>query len=113
VVAFDQEGRPSFNTLQNYGSAAAPVVFYVFDLLVFARRDLRGETLDARRALLKKVLLKLITPVRYFALKLPSSIDGSSLPFGMPKRTWKSSDRQHESADGETEVSFPIGARDR
>jgi bifunctional non-homologous end joining protein LigD len=29
VVAFDQEGRPSFNALQNYGSAPAPVVYYV------------------------------------------------------------------------------------
>ena len=27
VVAFDQEGRPSFNALQNYGSAPAPVVY--------------------------------------------------------------------------------------
>ena len=34
IVAFDHEGRPSFNALQNYGSAPAPVVFYVFDVLV-------------------------------------------------------------------------------
>jgi bifunctional non-homologous end joining protein LigD len=34
VVAFDQEGRPSFNALQNYGSAPAPVVYYVFDVMV-------------------------------------------------------------------------------
>jgi bifunctional non-homologous end joining protein LigD len=26
VVAFDSEGKPSFNALQNYGSAPAPVV---------------------------------------------------------------------------------------
>jgi bifunctional non-homologous end joining protein LigD len=26
VVAFDQEGRPSFNALQNYASASAPVI---------------------------------------------------------------------------------------
>ena len=38
VVAFDQEGRPSFNALQNYGSAPGPVVYYVFDVMV-----LRGE----------------------------------------------------------------------
>ena len=36
VVAFDQEGRPSFNALQNYGSAAGPVVYYVFDVMVLA-----------------------------------------------------------------------------
>ena len=29
VVAFDEEGRPSFNALQNYGSSPAPVVYYV------------------------------------------------------------------------------------
>ena len=27
IVAFDQDGRPSFNALQNYGSAPAPVVY--------------------------------------------------------------------------------------
>ena len=36
VVAFDQEGRPSFNALQNYGSAPAPVVYYVFDVMALA-----------------------------------------------------------------------------
>lgn len=68
VVAFDEEGRPSFNALQNYGTGAAPVVFYVFDLLVLAGRDQRGEMLDTRRALLeKKVLPTLTEPVRYLA----------------------------------------------
>jgi len=33
IVAFDEEGRPSFNALQNYGSAPAPVVYYVFALV--------------------------------------------------------------------------------
>jgi bifunctional non-homologous end joining protein LigD len=38
VVAFDEEGRPSFNALQNFGSAAAPVVYYAFDVMVLAGR---------------------------------------------------------------------------
>jgi DNA ligase D-like protein (predicted ligase) len=68
IVAFDQEGRPSFNALQNYGSAAAPVVYYVFDVLVLAGQDLRREPLQKRRELLeKKVLPKLPEPVRYSA----------------------------------------------
>ena len=46
VVAFDQEGRPSFNALQNYGSAPAPVVYYVFDVLVLSGQDLRREPLQ-------------------------------------------------------------------
>src|ERR1700730_8713634 len=49
VVALDEEGRPSFNILQNYGSSAAPVVFFVFDVLVLAGRDVMKEPLSARR----------------------------------------------------------------
>ena len=68
IVAFDSEGRPSFNALQNYRSAPAPVVFYVFDVLVLSGTDLRRVPLQKRRELLeKKVLPKLPEPVRYSA----------------------------------------------
>jgi DNA ligase D-like protein (predicted ligase) len=68
IVAFDQEGRPSFNALQNYGSAPAPVVYYVFDVLVLGGRDLRRQPLQKRRELLeKRVLPRLPEPVRYSA----------------------------------------------
>src|SRR5687768_14962079 len=43
IVAFDEEGRPSFNALQNYGSAPAPVVYYVFDVPVLSGQDMRRE----------------------------------------------------------------------
>src|SRR4051794_2354024 len=79
VVAFDQEGRPSFNALQNYGSAPAPVVYFVFDVLVLAGQDLRREPLQKRRELLEQKLLpKLPEPVRYSApldAELPVLID--------------------------------------
>src|SRR5215207_4008327 len=66
VVAFDADGRPSFNVLQNYGSAPAPVVFYVFDLLVLAGTSVMTEPFTRRQALLeRKVLPKLKEPVRY------------------------------------------------
>jgi DNA ligase D-like protein (predicted ligase) len=66
VVAFDADGKPSFSVLQNCGSASGPVVFYVFDVLVLAGRDLRREALDARREVLeKKVLPLLAEPARY------------------------------------------------
>lgn len=66
VVALDHEGRPSFNVLQNYGSSNAPIFYYIFDLLVLNGRDVKGETLDARRELLEsKVLTKLTEPIRY------------------------------------------------
>ena len=68
IVAFDDEGRPSFNVLQNYGSARAPVVYYVFDVMVLAGENVMREPLHARRELLeKKVLPKLREPVRYSA----------------------------------------------
>ena len=66
VVALDEAGKPSFNKLQNFGSSAAPVFYFVFDLLVLAGRDVMGEPLATRRALLeKRILPKLADPVRY------------------------------------------------
>jgi bifunctional non-homologous end joining protein LigD len=66
VVAFDDAGRPSFNTLQNFGSSTIPIFYYVFDLLILRGRDLRFEALERRRELLKtKVLSKLHEPIRY------------------------------------------------
>ena len=68
VVAFDQEGRPSFNALQNYGLAPAPVAYFVFDVRVLAGQNVMREPLHKRRELLEnKVLPKLAEPVRYFA----------------------------------------------
>ena len=79
VVAFDADGRPSFNALQNYGSSPAPVVFYVFDLMLLGGVDVRRRTLDERRALLeRKVLPKLAEPVRHsppLAAPLPVLIE--------------------------------------
>jgi ATP-dependent DNA ligase len=68
VVAFDQEGRPSFNALQNYASASAPVMYYVFDVMVLAGKNVMSEPLQKRRELLQKKLLpKLAEPIRYSA----------------------------------------------
>lgn len=64
VVALDGEGRPSFNLLQNYGSGTAHLVYYVFDVLVLAGKDVMREPLEARRALLeKRVLPRLDEPI--------------------------------------------------
>ena len=74
IVAFDPRGRPSFNALQNYGSAPAPVVYYVFDVMVLAGQDLMREPLQKRRELLeKKVVPKLREPVRYSLRSMPIS----------------------------------------
>lgn len=66
VVALDADGKPSFNMLQNYGSATAPLFFFVFDLLVLNGKDVMAEPLMKRRELLeKRILPKLSEPVRY------------------------------------------------
>jgi len=66
VVALDNDGKPSFNTLQNYGSAGAPLHFYIFDLLILEGRDVMGEPLVRRRELLEEhVLPNLAEPIRY------------------------------------------------
>jgi DNA ligase D-like protein (predicted ligase) len=66
VVALDRDGKPSFNTLQNYGSSGAPLHFYIFDLLILKGRDVMGEPLVKRRELLEEnILPKLAEPIRY------------------------------------------------
>lgn len=68
VVALDDEGRPSFNTLQNLHSSKSPVLFFVFDVMVVAGRDVMREPFAVRRRLLeKKILPTLAEPVRYAA----------------------------------------------
>jgi len=68
IVALDESGRPSFNVLQNYGTAKAPVFYYVFDVLILKGQDLQGETLADRRAALAKLFRALKEPVRESSL---------------------------------------------
>ena len=73
VVALDSEGRPSFNTLQNYGSAGATLHFFFFDVLILTGKDVMREPLIKRRALLgRHVLSYLGEPIRYSPI-----LDGS------------------------------------
>ncbi|HYV86740.1 MAG TPA: non-homologous end-joining DNA ligase [Patescibacteria group bacterium] len=68
IVAFDADGRPSFNTLQNRAKMktpaelkaaeqTVPVVLYCFDLLHFAGVDLRQAPYHERRRYLAQCLL--------------------------------------------------------
>ena len=66
VVALDESGRPSFNALQNYGSSRTTLLYYVFDLMILAGKDVMREPLSRRRELLnQKVMAKLKEPVLY------------------------------------------------
>jgi len=68
VVALDNEGRPSFNLLQNLGSSKARLVYFVFDVLILNGRDVMRETLAERRILLEEQILKRMTaPIGYSA----------------------------------------------
>jgi ATP-dependent DNA ligase len=66
VVALDESGRPSFNILQNYGAANVPIIYYVFDVLILAGRDVMSEPLSVRRDSLRNhILPRLSEPIRY------------------------------------------------
>ena len=65
VVALGEDGRPSFNALQNF-SQDVPILYYVFDVMVLAGRDVKAQPLNARRALLEEqVVPTLDEPVLY------------------------------------------------
>jgi bifunctional non-homologous end joining protein LigD len=66
VVALDGDGRPSFNLLQNHGSSGAGLHFFIFDVLILKGKDVMGETLERRRALLEEhVFPQMDEPIRY------------------------------------------------
>ena len=56
LVAFDAQGKPSFNAMQNVQASTA-VVFYCFDLLHFAGLNLRKARYEDRRRWLAQCLL--------------------------------------------------------
>ncbi|HSU75744.1 MAG TPA: DNA ligase D [Burkholderiales bacterium] len=56
LVAFDADGKPSFNAMQN-AQPGTPVIFYCFDLLHFAGLNLRQAPYRDRRRWLAQCLL--------------------------------------------------------
>ena len=72
IVALDDNGRPSFNLLQNSRFTAKQIHFYAFDLLVERNKNIMGLALEKRRELLAIRLEDVADPIR-----LSESIDGS------------------------------------
>ncbi len=79
IVAFDDDGRPSFETIQQRlnltrpadiqrADVEVPVVYYAFDLLYLDGYDLRAAPLEQRRALLARALLPTgrVRPLEHF-----------------------------------------------
>lgn len=56
IVAFDENGRPSFQHLHHRSAKPAAIRYFAFDLLQLNGKDLQGAPLEARRAALKKVV---------------------------------------------------------
>ncbi len=57
IVVFDENGKPSFQKMQNYSSRSGdPIVYYVFDCLSYGGKDLRSLSLLERKAILQKHL---------------------------------------------------------
>jgi bifunctional non-homologous end joining protein LigD len=52
IVALDEEGRPSFNILQNTRIATTRIYYYVFDALVYRGKGLLDLPLEERRAVI-------------------------------------------------------------
>ncbi len=53
IVALDDAGRPNFNLLQRSRSQAKRICYFIFDLLVYDKRDLTQLMLVERREILK------------------------------------------------------------
>ncbi|MBV9608872.1 MAG: non-homologous end-joining DNA ligase [Acidobacteria bacterium] len=66
IVALDEQGRPSFQELQNSRTTRLPIVYYVFDLLNYGGCDLQKQPLSKRRAVLET--LRLVEPIRLAAV---------------------------------------------
>ena len=72
IVALDEAGRPSFNSLQNYGSAGAALHFFIFDVLMLKGKDLMGDPLMKQRELIEEhAFPKLAEPIRYSRSSTP------------------------------------------
>jgi bifunctional non-homologous end joining protein LigD len=56
LVALDEAGRPSFNLLQNFRSAAAHITFYAFDIMIYEGDNVMLLPLAKRGTILARAL---------------------------------------------------------
>jgi DNA ligase D-like protein (predicted ligase) len=64
IVALDEQGRASFQELQNRRTSGRPVVYYVFDVLHHNGRDLFEVPLMERKAMLEEIGSQFSDPLR-------------------------------------------------
>ena len=66
LIALADDGRPSFNALQNFSTSGSTILYFVFDVMLFQGHDVKKERLDARRTLMeRRIVTHLTQPVRY------------------------------------------------
>jgi DNA ligase D-like protein (predicted ligase) len=77
LVAFDEEGKLSFNALQN-AATGAHVVFFAFDVLVAQGRDVKSLPLRDRKDLLTSILSGTdhVQRSEHFCGSLPKFVEG-------------------------------------
>jgi DNA ligase D-like protein (predicted ligase) len=68
LVAMDEQGRPSFNLLQNFRSAASHITYYAFDILIHQGKSIMDLPLVKRRA----ILAEAVKPSDHVGLSLVS-----------------------------------------
>lgn len=120
IVALDETGRPAFQALQHRGSHPHHhILFYAFDLLHLDGRDIMGEPLEQRRALLPKLIGD--NPV----VRVSDDLRGSAAQvleagtFTQPRRCNSEASRLRVSTRGaverlaEIQARKPAGVRDR
>jgi bifunctional non-homologous end joining protein LigD len=73
IVAYDAEGHPSFNVLQNHLSERPRLQFFAFDLLVFQGVDVMNNSLEDRRRLLRRQVMPLLPDTIRFSETLEAS----------------------------------------
>ena len=65
IVAFDANGKPSFQLLQGARSDGTPLTYQAFDILYYKGKSLEARPLLERKAILKKLLAKAPDVIRY------------------------------------------------
>ena len=76
IVVMDASGRPDFGALQRAfdAEATSDIVYYLFDVAYFDGHDLRGQSVEARRALLQGLLEQLpASPLVRFSAALDAA----------------------------------------
>ena len=98
IVALDDEGRPSFQLLQDSENNGAPLAYYLFDVLQEGERSLRARPLAKRKERLTKILAGASEPLRLSAdlQGEPEELLAKAREFGFEGLIGKLADSEYE-----------------